>query len=426
MTANQNSVYKKTVLDSGLRIVTEKIPFARSTALGIWIDVGSRNETREKNGITHFIEHMLFKGTRSRNAQAIALSLEALGGSLNAFTSREQTCFHALVLDKHLELAVDVLSDILSNSTISAQNIQREKSVVIEEIREVDETPSDRIHELFSDHFWRGQPLGWPIMGSAKNVVAFDRPTIRKFMKENYLAGRVVVAATGSISHNKLVRLIRDKLNFRPGNNSHYLDARDPQGFSSQFVKNGSSQTHICLGFPGIGYSDPARIPLLALNNYLGGGMSSVLFQRIREERGMAYTVFTFPDFYRDCGVFGAYLATDRKYLHEAVETMLKEFRKLKRTRLPKMKMERIKDQLKGGLVLGMESTSSRMNRLGRQELLMGRFFSVKQALNAIGKLTPDHIIETARRILDPDNITITALGSATKKDLSKVDWSLL
>jgi len=401
MTIKQNSVYKKTVLDSGLRIVTEKIPGVRSTAIGIWIDVGSRDETREKNGITHFIEHMLFKGTRTRNAQAIALSLEALGGSLNAFTSREQTCFHALVLDKHIELAVDILSDILMNSTISQTNIEREKSVVVEEIREVDETPSDRIHELFSDHFWRGQPLGWPIMGHAANIVSFNRPVLKKYMKENYLAGRIVIASAGNISHNKLVGLVREKLHFPPGNDSRCLSAEDPMGFSSQFVKNGSSQTHICVGFPGIRYDDSDRIPLLALNNYLGGGMSSVLFQKIREDRGMAYTVFTFPDFYRDCGVFGAYLATSAK-------------------------VERIKDQLKGALVLGLESTSSRMNRLGRQEIVMGRFFSIKEALKCIDKITPDDLVNVARRILDSNNITVTALGSASEKDLSRVDWSLL
>jgi len=426
MTIKQNSVYKKTVLDNGLRIVTEKIPGVRSTAIGIWIDVGSRDETREKNGITHFIEHMLFKGTRTRNAQAIALSLEALGGSLNAFTSREQTCFHALVLDKHIELAVDILSDILMNSTISQTNIEREKSVVVEEIREVDETPSDRIHELFSDHFWRGQPLGWPIMGHAANIVSFNRPVLKKYMKENYLAGRIVIASAGNISHNKLVGLVREKLHFPPGNDSRCLSAEDPMGFSSQFVKNGSSQTHICVGFPGIRYDDSDRIPLLALNNYLGGGMSSVLFQKIREDRGMAYTVFTFPDFYRDCGVFGAYLATDKRHLHEAVETMLKEFRKLKRSRLPSAKVERIKDQLKGALVLGLESTSSRMNRLGRQEIVMGRFFSIKEALKCIDKITPDDLVNVARRILDSNNITVTALGSASEKDLSRVDWSLL
>ena len=426
MTTKQNGIYNRTILDNGLRIVSEKIPGVRSTAIGIWVDVGSRNETVEKNGITHFIEHMLFKGTRSRSAQAIALSLEALGGSLNAYTSREQTCFHALVLDQHLELAIDVLSDILMNSTITPVNIEREKSVVAEEIREVDETPSDRIHELFSDHFWRGQPLGWPIMGAEKNIFTFSRPMIRKYIKDNYLAGRIVIAATGNISHQKLVSLIKEKFNFPPGRDSDCKAAEYPEGFSSRFIKNGSSQTHICIGFPGIDYSSPGRLSLLALNNYLGGGMSSVLFQKIREDRGMAYTVFTFPDFYRDCGVFGAYLATDRKHLHEAVETMLKEFRKIKKSRLPDEKIEMIKDQLKGNLVLGMESTSSRMNRLGRQEIITGRYISLKESLRAINRLTGNNIVEVARKILDPNNITVTVLGPASETDISKVDWSLL
>jgi len=424
--AKDNAFYNKTILSNGLRIVSERIPYVHSVAIGIWIDIGSRDERPEENGISHFIEHMLFKGTRHRTAQNIAYALESLGGSLNAFTSREQTCYHAVVLDEHLDQAIDVLSDILMNSKISTANIEREKHVVIEEIKEIDETPSDHIHELFSNSFWKGQPLGLPIMGSEETVRSFNRRKIKEYMKRHYRAGRVVITAAGGVSHRRLVNLIKNKLDFSPGCEKRGEASHYPEGFTADFYKNGSSQTHICVGFPGISYGDPRRITLLALNNHLGGGMSSVLFQKIREDRAIAYTVFTFPDFYRDCGIFGAYLASDRSRLHEAVETMLREFRKMKKRRLAKDVVDRIKDQLKGSLLLGLESTTGRMNRLGRQETLTESYFSLREAIKAINKLKADDLIEASRLIFNPDNMIITALGSASRKDIEAVDWSIL
>lgn len=426
MTSRQNAIYNKTVLNNGLRIVTEKIPSVRSVAIGIWIDVGSRDETERENGLSHFIEHMLFKGTRCRSAQKIAFSLESLGGSLNAFTSREQTCYHALVLDRHIEQAVDVLSDILMNSTLSPIYIEREKSVIIEEIREVDETPSDHIHELFSSSLWRGQSLGRPIMGTEKNVRSFKRRDVNNYMKMHYRAGRVIVAAAGNVSHRKLTGLIRDKLAFQEGSEGRGPAMEIPTGFSAKSYRNGSNQIHVCLGFPGISYADPEKFALLALHNYLGAGMSSVLFQKIREDRGMAYTVYTFPDFYRDCGVFGAYMATDIRHLHEAIETILKEFKKLKKTGLSQAKLDKIKDQLKGSLLLGMESTSGRMNRLARQEIYFNDYFYVKDTMKSISRITPRDMLEIAQKIFNSGNLTITILGSADNNCLNKANWALL
>jgi len=426
MAYKKNIEYNKTILNNGLRVVTEKIPTVRSVAIGIWIDVGSRDETRDQNGISHFVEHMLFKGTRSLSAKKIAAALESLGGTLNAFTSREQTCYHAYVLDEHLGQAVDVISDILMYSTISASNIDREKSVVIEEIHEVDESPADYIHELFSDRFWRGQPLGWPIMGTEKTVRTFNRRLIKFHMQDHYLASRVIVSAAGNVSHRKLVRLIKEKLDFLPGRDGRGEDAVYPEGISVHFVKNGSSQTHLCLGFPGLRFDHPDKLKLLLLHAYLGGGMSSALFQKIREEKGLVYSVYTFADLYRDSGIFGAYLASDRRRLHEAVEIMLKEFKKVKKSRLTADKLDSLKDQFKGSLLLGMESTSGRMNRLARQEILTGRYMSLKETLRAVDRINADDILEVARKILNSGNITIAALGSASRTDLEKVDWALL
>ena len=426
MTSRKDIVYHKTVLNNGLRIITEKIPSVRSVSIGVWINVGSRDEIPAYNGISHFVEHMLFKGTRSQSARKIAASLESLGGSLNAFTSREQTCYHAYVLDEHLEQAVNVISDILMNSTVSPTNIQREKSVVVEEIREIVETPSDHIHELFSDSFWKGQPLGWPIMGSEQNVLKFDRGLIRRHMRTHYNAGRVVVAAAGNISHRKLVRLIKEKLDFPAGEDRPGERVAPPRGISVDLHRNGSNQTHLCLGFPGLSYDHPDKLKLLALHTYLGGGMSSILFQKIREEKGMAYSVYTFIDFYRDSGIFGAYLATDKRRLSESIRIMLNEFRKIRKYKLSDTKMETIKDQFKGYLLLGMESTSGRMNRLARQELNSEQYVSLSEAIRRINRINSRDLREIARIILNPENMVITALGSAQKGDMADIDWTSL
>ncbi|SYZ73382.1 Uncharacterized zinc protease YmxG [Candidatus Zixiibacteriota bacterium] len=419
------SEYQKSVLPSGLRIVTEQVPSARSVAFGVWIDTGSRDETREVNGITHFIEHMLFKGTKTRNAREIASSLESLGGSLNAFTSREQTCFHAVVLDEHTPQAVDVISDIVMNSTLSPVNLEREKLVVMEEIREVDETPSDLIHDLFSNCFWRGQALGWPIMGSIRNIKSMTRGGLLKHLRNHYRAGRVVISAAGNISHQRLLKLVRGRFEFASGGRGQEKAVSSPDRFLLKSYQKKGNQTHLCIGFPGVSFSSPERNVLLALHAYLGGGMSSVLFQKIREDKGIAYTVYTFPDFYRDGGLLGIYLAADKKKVPSAIDIVLRELRKVKRERLSTDKLFKVKEQIKGNMTLSLESTMSRMSRLARQEIMIGRRISIDESLRAIDRITADDIIEIARRILRHDIMTVTSLGSAHEDEMAAVDWKL-
>jgi len=423
---SRDLAYHKTVLDNGLRVVTEKIPSARSVAVGVWIDVGSRDEHKEENGISHFTEHMLFKGTKKRTAKEIASYLEALGGTLNAFTSREQTCYHATVLDQHLPEAIEILSDIIMHSSLGKSSMEREKSVVAEEISEVDETPSDLIHELFSDCFWRGHPLGWPIMGSKETVRSFSREKIQDFMNKHYRAGRIVISAAGNISHKRLTDMISKSLHFSPGETGRGEPAPTPNGFSMKFFRRKANQTHFCLGFPGIKFNHPMRNTILALHTILGSGMSSILFQKIREEKGIAYTVFTFPDFYRDNGLFGAYLAADKSRLHAAVEIILKEFQKIKKERIENSKLDQLKSQMKGNLILSMESTNGRMNRLGRNEILSGKYVPVKESIKNIDKIKSNDMIEAARELFKSENMTITSLGAAGESDLKNVDWSLL
>ncbi len=418
--------YNKTVLRNGLRVITEKVPSARSIAIGVWVDVGSRDEGPQENGISHFIEHMVFKGTKTRSSRKIASWLESLGGGLNAFTSREQTCFYALVLDEHLEQAVDILSDITMNATMNPVNIEKEKLVVIEEIHEVEENPSDYIHDIFYESFWRGQPLGRPILGSEDIIMSLKRKDVNSYMRENYRSGRIVISAAGNVSHRKLINLVRDKFNYPEGNGSGGERAIMPTNQDFSFVKRRNQQNHVCIGFPGFKYDHPDRFPMLGLYTYLGSGMSSVLFQKIREEKGMAYTIYTFADFFDDAGLFGIYFASDKRHLAKAIELTLKELHRVKKNKLSEDRLDKVKAQIKGNLTLGLESTSGRMTRLGRQELLSGEYCSLSEALNLIDNLNPSDITEVARKIFKPEGLTITSLGPGSKRDIQNIDLNKL
>ncbi len=413
--------YRKTVLNNGLRVVTEKIPSVRSITLGIWIDVGSRNESKDINGVSHLIEHMLFKGTKNRSSKEIASSLESIGGSLNAFTSKEQTCYIARILDEHLEEAVDVLSDITCNATLTPINLKREKKVVCEEIVESIETPSDRIHDLFAQSYWGDNPIGRPILGELDNITAMPRAKILKYIKNNYKAESVVIAASGSVSHNKLLKLVKEKFNFSDGKAEQFENASREKEQSIAVTPNENNQIHLCLGYPGVDYLSKDKLTALAMHVSLGGGMSSTLYQKIREEKGLAYTVFTFLDIYRDAGVFGAYLATDKKNLKAAVDISLKQIEKLKKNRLTEDALNKVKAQLKGHLTLGMESTSSRMNRLARNEIMLGTYNPLKKTLKDIDRITTSDILTLSNSLFDRSKLALAVLGPVEKDDLSNV-----
>jgi predicted Zn-dependent peptidase len=416
--------YNKTVLPNGLRLVTEQVPAVKSVAVGVWVNVGSRDENDRERGLTHFIEHMLFKGTRRRSAKAIAASIESLGGSINAFTSREQTCFHVLVLEKHLKAAVDVLSDILLNSTFTKTNIEREKQVVYEEIAEIEETPSDHIHDLFSQVFWRNQALGQPILGSYKSLAAIDRRLIKAYLKKHYTGKNIVISAAGNVSHRKMLDIVKDKFRLESGRPVATNGSIPPRDFAIKCFRNGSNQAHLCLGFPGLNFGHEDRFALLCLNTYLGGGMSSVLFQKVREDKGLAYTVYSFADFYRDSGVFGIYLATEKSRARQAMDIVVDELKKIKRRKLTTAQLDTIKTQIKGNLLLGLESTTGRMNRLGRFESLTGKYLSMEDTIRAIDRTRVSDIIAVANNIIDAKKMTITSLGPIKNSDLSAIKWA--
>ncbi len=410
---SNGETYKKTTLKNGLRVVTETIPSVRSISIGVWINVGSRSETLEENGVSHLIEHMLFKGTKNRSAKEIASALESIGGSINAFTSREQTCYTARVLDEHLESAIDVLSDITCRATFTPVNIKREKQVIAEEIKESQDNPSDRIYDIFAETYWNGHPLGRPILGSMENVLAMPRRRILGYLSNHYRSDSIVICAAGSVSHQKLVRLVRKYFEFPSGSSQNPEAATYSAQPKLHIEEDDNQQTHICIGHPGVQFDSPNRITSVALSTYLGGGMSSVLFQKVREQKGLAYAVYCYNDFYSDAGIVGTYIGTDATHLRQAVDIILKEYARLAKTKLTADQLHRLKAQIKGQITLGMESTSSRMSRLGRQELMIGRFSSLTQILNDVDKITSSSLTALARQCFDNSKLTIAVLGPA-------------
>ncbi len=420
-----NAVYKKTVLPSGLRVVTEELPGIRSIAIGIWVNVGSRDERSEENGISHFIEHMAFKGTRKRTAAQIAHELESVGGSLNAFTSREQTCYYARILDRHLERAMDVLADILRNSRFDPQELEKEKNVIIEEIKDIEDSPGDWVHDLFAESIWKDHPLGRPIIGRKEKIRSFDRPKVLQYLSSKYLAEQIVVAASGNVSHAKLVALAKSKLTFPSANGVSPLSRTAPaeDGERSVTTKE-TSQAHLCLGFPSDSFRDKGRYASLILNTILGGGMSSRLFQKVREEKALAYSIFSYHDFYEDAGILGIYLATSPQQAAPATELVLDELARIKKEKLPRREFDSAREQLKGNLVLGLESTSNRMNRLGRNEIFLGGYVSLKQALASIEAVKPSQVVEKANRLFSESRLSAAFLGSFGPEILNKINWA--
>ena len=406
------SVFNKTVLDNGIRVVTERISPFRSISIGFWVNVGSRDEKPLERGLSHFIEHMVFKGTKKRTAREIAQSLESLGGHLNAFTGREQTCYYARVLDEHITVAVDVLADLVKNSLLSPSDLEKEKKVILEEIKDVQDNPSDLVHDLYAQTLWKDQPLGQPVIGSTETVSAFRRKNLVGFLDRHYKSESIVVAASGNVDHHRLVELVQQKLKPKPGDNSNSALRRFPNSFQEvKLVKRKTAQTHVCVGVPAFKFSHPRRQALTLLNLVLGGGMSSRLFQSIREEFGLAYSIYSFVDFFEDTGTWGIYLATDAGQVQKAVDFALRELKKVKKEALTKSELEHAKAQLKGNLVIGLENSSNRMNRLARYELYLKKCVSLDQTMADIEKTTSEDIQEVAQRLFQAQNLSSVILG---------------
>jgi predicted Zn-dependent peptidase len=415
-------IYKKTVLSNGLSIITESIPYVRSISLGVWLNVGSRDENAISNGISHFVEHMVFKATKSRNASEIASFLESVGGTLNAFTSREQTCYYAKFLDEHLDKGIEILSDIINNARFSSTDIEKEKKVVLEEISDIEDSPSDLVHDLFASTIFGNHPLGRPIMGDRKTVKGMNRTKILRYVSKHYRSNKMIIAACGNLDHDHLVDISARYF----GNVSpyEYRNGRKNPDFIPVFKSffRKTAQTHICLGLPALHFNHELRSAMLILNSVLGGGMSSRLFQHLRENLGLVYTVFSYIDFFENMGLFGIYLGTEKRNVKSALYAVNNEIKLICEKRLSDDDLRNAKEQLKGGLVLGLENTSNRMNRLAKHEFLADRHISIDETIAGIDAVKADEIIEIARIIFHGNRFSGISLGPVKKDIFSIMD----
>jgi len=402
--------FKKSVLSNGIRLVTERIPYVRSVSIGAWLNVGSRDEVPDNNGISHFIEHLLFKGTKNRTAVEIAESLESVGGHLNAFTGKELTCYYAHVLDEHLSMAVEVIGDILSNALFETSEMEKEKKVILEELNTIEETPEELIHEYFLDDVFPNHSLGLPVIGKRQNITSFNRQSVLDYLSDNYTFDRLVIAAAGNIDHKELARLVENNfMNFGNKGHQNYEPPAGPRQ-GKNVVENGAIQAHICLGTHAYSYRNPKKFGLLVLNTLLGSGMSSRLFQNIREKHGIAYSVYSFIDFLFDTGLFGIYIGTDKNKVDDSLELINKELKQLMKQSISRAELDRTKSQLKGNLMLGLESTSSRMNRLAKMEVYLQKHFTLDDTLNEIAKVSQEDVLNIANELFVSDRIYTTIL----------------
>ncbi|MBV9743553.1 MAG: insulinase family protein [Acidobacteriia bacterium] len=412
-----------TTLPNGVRVISEAMPHVRSVSVGIWIGTGSRREIPEQNGLSHFIEHMLFKGTTHRSAEDIARSVDSIGGNLDAFTAKELVCFNTKVLDQHLSLAFDVLADLVLNPLFRPEDIEKEKGVILEEIKMEADSPDYLVHEIFSSNFWKDHPLGKPILGTRETVRRFDSDMIRDYYAQVYAPLNLVVTAAGNLTHQRLVSLVREHFELLPAGKQTPPE-NVPVTHARIALRNKKSleQVHVCLGVPSYPLPHQERFACYVLNTLLGGGMSSRLFQNIRERQGLAYAVFSELSPYRDTGCLSIYAGTSLESAPKVVESIVKEFRDLKEQPVADDELRRAKDHLKGSLMLSLESTASRMTNLARQEMYFSRFFTLDELVESIEAVTAADVQRIAQTFFDPKLIALTVLGNLENLKIGRED----
>ena len=405
------SPYRREVLENGLVVLTERMDHVKSVALGVWVKVGSRDEPPEKAGISHFMEHMLFKGTENRSAEEIARAIDAVGGTLDAFTSREETCFYAKVLGEHLPLAVELLADILLRSKIDPKDIEREQQVVLQEIKSVEDKPDDLVHDLFAQAIWGDHPLGRPVLGTKETLLGIRRDDILWHIKDFYQPNRMIVAAAGDLQHERLVDLLAEAFQGFEGR-ALPVDSDPPTARQARVNKDqNSAQVHLCLGVEGLPYAHQDRYALYLINALLGGSMSSRLFQEIREKRGLAYSIYSYQSSYRDAGLLVIYAGCSPESASLVVDLIKAECRRLYEEPIDPEEFKRLKEQLKGNLLLGLESTSSRMTRLAKMEISFGRIFDLEEIIRGIEEVTPERFQAMAKNLFGCEAYTLASIG---------------
>ena len=414
---------RRTTLPNGLTVLSEFMPGVRSVAVGAWVRAASLHERRERMGVSHLLEHMVFKGTRRRSAKDIAMSLEQLGGSLDAYTSREHTVYQARVLDEHLEIAVDVIGDLVFEPLLRQTDLDLERNVVLEEIAMMEDTPDDLVFELHNEALWGKHPLGYSILGTRETVSALGVKDLRSLHARAYGPSNLIVAAAGSVDHDRLLELLeKTGWHARTDHSPGPLTTPSPKTSkpTRQVIKRAGSQTHIVLGAPTIGYKDPRRHALVLLSVVLGGGMSSRLFQRVREELGLAYSVYTFQNFHATCGVQGVYVGTAPSTAAAALDAIESELAGVKANGLTDEEISQGKGQLKGQITLSLESPTARMYRAAAVALYGEPYRSLDEMLALVESIEPATISELAAEFLDPSNQTIVSLGPGPRSNRAR------
>ena len=414
-------MYRKTTLANGLRVLTESMPAVRSASIGIWADVGSSLERHEQRGISHLVEHMLFKGTQRRSAREIAETMDGVGGNLNAFTDKETTCYYAKVIDRHVPLALDVLSDMFLHSRFDAEELAKEQKVVLEEIKMYEDSPDELIHDLFLQTMWSGSNLGEPTIGFVDTVTAATPADLRAHMAHHYAPNSVVVAAAGNVEHEPFVELVAECFaNFKGASDRFEPDSPSPTP-SALVRQKDSEQAYVVLGSRGLSVRDDRRYALSVLDTVLGGGMSSRLFQEIREKRGLVYTVYSFQAAYRAAGLFGVYAGTSAENVQPCIDVVAEQLAALREIEIGDAELHLAKEHIKGNLTLSLESTSSRMIRLGRNEFALGRQQAPEEIEERVDAVHAAEIRELAQELFAEDQLGLCILGPV---DEAKIEWA--
>ncbi len=411
MTRKMNQAVNKTILDNGVRILTKSMPHVHSVSMGVWVNVGARDETSTENGLSHFIEHMIFKGTKKRTAFQIAKEFDVIGGQTNAFTTMENTCYYAKIMETHLETMVDILFDIFLNSKFDVDEVEKERPVILQEIGMVEDSPEEYIHILSGKAYWGDNPLGRSILGTRENIIGFNSEGIKKFFHRFYQPNRIVISAAGNLEHKRFIDIVGSAFeSIRPGDG--FPDRITPSGRSTiNLHAKKLEQAHVCIGTKGLSIIDSRRYVFSLFNTILGGNMSSRLFQEIRERRGLAYSVFSFISSFADTGMFGVYVGVDPKKVIMSTELILNEMRKLKETRIDSTELHDAKEYTKGNLLLASESVDSQMIRLAQNEIHLKHYIPLQEIIDKIESVTEDEILDLAKSLFQKDQLALTMLG---------------
>jgi predicted Zn-dependent peptidase len=411
-------MYRKDTLSNGVRVVSETLPKSRSVSIGVWVKVGSRHESPEIGGISHFIEHLFFKGTEKRSAKDIAIEMDSLGGEMNAFTSQETTTFYAKVVDEHLPVVIEILADILLGARFDPAEMEKERKVILEEIKGVEDTPDDYIHELFTNTVWPDNSLGRPILGTRDTIKALKHNDIISYIDNYYHPKEIVISVAGNFDHTRLIELLNMHFGKLARAGVPKKEATPSFTRAISVKKKQLEQVQLCIGFKGLPYIHEDRFVISALNTVLGNSMSSRLFQEIREQNALAYSIYSYVASYRDTGMLTVYAGADPSNALEVVRLVVKEFRKIKEEGITPAEELRVKNQIKGSLILSLESSNSHMSRLARQEIYFGKYLSMDDIIKGVEKVTAEQVQRLARQLFIPENIALTILGPLSKADV--------